>query len=79
MCVCVYIYIERERERERLLCQNLMVTANQKCTIDAKKKKQFKHNPKDSHQITKEENKRGREARRLDQKILHYEGLSWVW
>ena len=39
-----------------------MVTANQKSTIDihTKKKKESKHNTKDSHQITREENKRGR-------------------
>ena len=48
----------------RLLYQNLMVTTNQKSTIDTytrKKKKQSKHN--NSHQITKE-NKRGREEKR---------------
>ena len=37
-----------------------MVIANQKSTIDphTKKKKEFKHNTKDSHQITREKNKR---------------------
>ena len=37
-----------------------MGTTNQKSTIDThtKKKKQFKHNTKDNHQITGEENKR---------------------
>ena len=50
--VCVYMC--------RLLCQNLMETVNQKSTIDrhTEKKMQSKHNPKDSHQITREENKR---------------------
>ena len=45
-----------------------MVTANQNSikTIDihTKKKKESKNNTKDSHQITKEENKRGREEKR---------------
>ena len=37
-----------------------MVTANQKSKIDihTKKKKEYKHNTKDSHQITRNENKR---------------------
>ena len=41
--------------------KNLMVTANQKSTIDihTKKKKESKHTIKDSHQVTGEENKRG--------------------
>ena len=49
----------------RLLYQNVMVTANQKSTIDThtKKKKQSKYNIKVSHQITREENKRGREEK----------------
>ena len=48
-----------------LLYQNLMVTANRKSTIDThtKKKKESKHNTKVSHQITIEENKRGREEK----------------
>ena len=43
-----------------------MVTANQKSTIDThtKKIKQPKHNTEDSHQTTREENKR-REERTL--------------
>ena len=43
-----------------------MGTANQKSMIDThtKKKKQSKHNTKDRHQITREENKRGREEKR---------------
>ena len=42
-----------------------MVTANQKPTIDihTKKKKESKHNTKVSYQITREENKRGREEK----------------
>ena len=37
-----------------------MVTTNQKSIIDThtKKRKESKHNAKDSHQITREENKR---------------------
>ena len=48
--------------RYRLLYQNLMVTTNQKSTINthAKKKKQSKHNSKDSHQITREQKRKGR-------------------
>ena len=44
-----------------------METANQKTTIDThrkKEKRQSKHNTKDSHQITREENKRGRKEKR---------------
>ena len=43
-----------------------MVTTNQKSTRDihTKKKKESKHNTKDSHQITREEHKRGREEKR---------------
>ena len=43
-----------------LLYTNLMVTKNQKNIIDThtKKRKKYKHNTKDSHQITSEENKR---------------------
>ena len=50
----------------RLLYQNLMITANQKFVIDThtKKKKESKHNAKVSHQITREEYKRGMEGKR---------------
>ena len=50
----------------RLLYQNLMVTTNQKSIIDihTKKKKESKHNTKDSHQIIRRENKRGKEEKR---------------
>ena len=43
-----------------------MRTANQKSTVDThtKRKRQSKHNTKDSHQITKELNKSGREEKR---------------
>ena len=43
-----------------------MVTTNHNSTIDThtKKKKQSKHNTKDSHQIAKEESKRGKEEKR---------------
>ena len=46
----------------RLLQQNLMVTASQKSTIGthAKKKKESKHSTKVSHQITKEQKRKGR-------------------
>ena len=43
-----------------------MITANQKFVIDThtKKKKESKHNAKVSHQITREEYKRGMEGKR---------------
>ena len=43
-----------------------MGNTNQKPIIDTniKKKKQSKHNTKDSHDITREENKRGSEGER---------------
>ena len=49
----------------RLLHENITVTTNQKSTIDihTKKKKESKHNTKDSHQITREGNKKGREEK----------------
>ena len=49
-----------------MLYQNLIGTANQKTKIDThtKNKKQSQHNTKVSHQITREENKRGREEKR---------------
>ena len=52
--------------RYRLLCQNFMVTENQKSTTEKHmyKKKQSKHNTKDNHQIKREEKKRGREEKR---------------
>ena len=42
-----------------------METANKKSTIDipTKKKKESKHNTKDGHQTTREENKRGRKGK----------------
>jgi len=61
----VHIYIERERERP--LYKNLMVTAKQKSVIYLHTKKEFKHNSKDSHQIT-EENKRRKEKKDLKYK-----------
>ena len=50
----------------RLLYQNLMISANQKFVIDThtQKKKESKHNAKVSHQIAREEYKRGREGKR---------------
>ena len=44
-----------------------MVTANQKSITDihTKKKKESKHNTKDSYQIIREENKRGKEENDL--------------
>ena len=43
-----------------------MVATNQKAIIDihTKKKKESKHNTKNAHQTTREENKRGREEKR---------------
>ena len=48
-----------------LLYQNLMGTANRKSAIDThtKKKKQSKHNRKDSHQITREQKRKGRKKK----------------
>ena len=40
-----------------------MVTANQKSIIDVYTLNTSKHNTKDSHQITREENKRGKEKK----------------
>ena len=50
---------------------NLMVITNQKSTIDTniKQKKEFKHNTKDSHQITKEESKRRNEQKGLQKQV----------
>ena len=50
----------------RLLYQNFRITANQKSKIDTQtnKKNQLKYNTKDSHQTTREENKKGREEKR---------------
>ena len=58
---------ERGRKRKRDLHQNFMVTANQKYVADipTKKKRQSRQNTKDSHQITREENKRRREEKEL--------------
>ena len=44
----------------RLLYMNFMVTTNQKHITDTQKikRKKYKHNTKESHQITVEENKR---------------------
>ena len=49
---------------DRLLCQNLMVTTNQKFIIDIhpKKRKESKHNTRNI-QITTEENKRRKEQK----------------
>ena len=44
-----------------MLCQNLMITTNQKSKIDThKKEKESKHNTKVNHQITREQKQRGR-------------------
>ena len=53
----------------KLLYQNLMVTENQKSTIDihTQKKKQSKHNTKDIHQVIREESKRVKEEKRQKQ------------
>ena len=57
----LYIHGERQRERERLLYQNLMVTAKPKIytRYTHKKEKVIKYNTKDSHQITREQKKKG--------------------
>ena len=50
----------------RLLYQNLMVTTNQKSitNIQTEKKKESKYNTKNSHQITKKENKEERKNKK---------------
>ena len=49
-----------------------MGTTNEKSTIDThtEKKKQFKHITEDRHQMAREENKKGREEKRLKYKIF---------
>ena len=53
-----------------MLYINLMVITNQKSIIDihTKKKKESKHNYKDSHQITREENKRRKKEKKTYKK-----------
>ena len=50
-----------------------MVTANQKSTIDTytNKKKQPKHNTKDSHQTTREENKGRKKTNKNKSKTIN--------
>ena len=56
-----------------------MVTANQKSIMDThtKKKKESKHNTKDSHQITREENKRGKGKKKDLQKTNPKQLTKW--
>ena len=65
ICICVTDSLCYKAETNNNNKKNLMVIANQKLIIDThtKKKKEFKHNTKDSHQITRVENKRGREEK----------------
>ena len=58
MCVCLCVY--------RLLYKNFMVIANKKSVIHihTKKNKKSKPNTKDSHQITRDENKRVKKEKR---------------
>ena len=55
----------------RLLCINLMITINQKSTIDThtKNRKESKHNTKDNHQIIRD-NKRRKEQKRTAKTIF---------
>ena len=55
-----YTYIHMHTHVHILLYRNLMVTTNQKSIIDThtKKRKESKHNIKDSHQITREDKKK---------------------
>ena len=55
----------------RLPYQNLIVTTNQKPTIDThtQNKKESKHNTKSSYQMTREENKRRRGEKRPTKNI----------
>ena len=54
----------------RLLYVGLMVTTNQNSIIDTQKikRKEYKHNTKESHQIRKEARKRKRRRNREQQK-----------
>ena len=53
-------------DKYRLLYQNIMATTNQKSITDihTKKKKESKPNTIETHQITRKENKRGKEEKR---------------
>ena len=55
----------------RLVYQNIMVTTNQKLQQihTHKKKKQSKHNTKDSHKITREENKKKKGRKKTRKQI----------
>ena len=54
-----------------------MVTTSQKSVIDTQERKESKHNTKDSHQITMEENKRTRkEQKELQKQIQNSEQKS---
>ena len=57
----------------RLLYQNIMVTTNQKSTIDThtNKKKQSKHNTKDSHQATREQKKGRKKTNKTKSKTVN--------
>lgn len=50
---------------------NVMVITNQKPITDTQKmhRKEYKPNTKESHQITGEENKKGKEQRRIKEAI----------
>ena len=61
----------------QIAMQNLMVTTNQKPIIDAqmKKRKESKHNTKDSHQILRERSKRRRTTRTI--KTTRKQATKW--
>ena len=62
---CIYNYDIYIYHTHTPLYQNFRETANQKSTIDTQtnKRKQSKHNTKDSHRSTRGKNKRSEEKR----------------
>ena len=63
----------------RLLYMNLMVITNQKPIINTQKikRKETKHNIKESHQTTREENKRRRKEQRKTTKTHRKKVSKW--
>ena len=57
----IYLSIYLSADIERLLYQNLTVTEKSTINTHTSKKKHSKHNTNDSHQTTREENKRREE------------------
>lgn len=57
---------------------NLMVTTNQIALIDTQniRRKKYKHNIKESHQVTREENKRRNQNYKNNQKTINKMAIS---